>query len=375
MFCTEAKPGSPTTALHAALRSNAKRLLLAAFVSALLAPACRAQEAQRAQGPTPIAELAGQPIYESELPSAEQAQLQRMMAQVYAVRLRGFHAVIDQRLLEAEAQRRGITAGELIHQEVLAKVPEPTDDAVHAYFVERQDSVHQPFEAVKDQIRQGMRSVEVQKARNAYLQTLFQNAVTNGQLVMFFKPVKPEVTADPGRVRGNVHAPITIIEFSDYSCPFCRKAESTLSEVLAKYPGRVRIAYRDLPLQQLHPNAELAAEASRCAAEQGKYWDYHDQLFAHQRTQDREHLEGFAQGLGLDQKQFGTCLDTGRYKQQVESDSQMGAGAGVQATPGFFVEGTFVDGAQPAAVFEKLIDEKLAAQGNPSARSQAALKE
>ena len=132
-----------------------------------------------------------------------------------------------------------------------------------------------------------------------------------------------------------------------------------MSELLAKYPGKVKVGYRDFPLKQLHPQAQLAAEASRCAGEQGKYWEYHDLLFASSTKQTREVLIEDARTLKLDDKEFDACLSSGRYKLQVDQDIQLGSRGGVVATPGFFINGTFVNGAQPSAAFEKIIDEQL----------------
>ena len=174
-------------------------------------------------------------------------------------------------------------------------------------------------------------------------------------------PPKIEIAADPSRLRGDPKAPVTIVEFSDFSCPFCRKAEAIIAEVLAKYPGQVKLGYRDFPLETLHPQAELAAEASRCASDQGKYWEYHDLLFDSQDKQTSDALLDDARTLNLDDQKFAACLSSGSYKAKVDQDIQMGSRAGVVATPGFFINGRFVNGAQPAAAFEKIIDQELAA--------------
>jgi protein-disulfide isomerase len=217
----------------------------------------------------------------------------------------------------------------------------------------------EPFDDVKGKIRQDLKDQEISKARVAYLQGLVQQAMNDGELVVLLSPPKVEVTVDPARLRGDPNAPITIVEFSDFSCPYCRKAESTMNELLAKYPGKLRVGYRDFPLKQLHPQAQLAAEASRCAGEQGKYWEYHDLLFASPNKQSREVLIEDARTLKLDDKKFDACLSSGRYKLQIDQDIQLGSRGGVVATPGFFINGTFVNGAQPSAAFEKIIDEQL----------------
>src|SRR5262249_4875947 len=121
------------------------------------------------------------------------------------------------------------------------------------------------------------------------------------------------------------------------------------------------LAFRDMPVTQIHPQAQVAAEAARCAGEQGKFWEYHDSLFADQSRLDRTGLVERAQKLQLDQQQFDSCLGSGKYKAQIEQDGKDGMRAGVSGTPGFFINGVFLSGAQPEATFEKLISEQLGA--------------
>jgi protein-disulfide isomerase len=189
-------------------------------------------------------------------------------------------------------------------------------------------------------------------------------AEENGDVVIVLHAPRVEVGADPARVRGNANAPVMIVEFADFSCPYCKKAEASLKEVLAKYPGKVSLSFRDYPLRDIHPQAELAAEAARCAGEQGRFWEYHDLLYGGSDQHDRDNLVVNARVLQLDEKRFDTCLDSGKYKPEIDKDLQDGARAGVTGTPGFFIDGIFLDGAQPPAAFDKIIDEKLS-KANP----------
>ena len=175
------------------------------------------------------------------------------------------------------------------------------------------------------------------------------------------QPGKVQVAYDPARLRGSPQAPVMIVEFSDFQCPFCRKVQSTLKKLLEKYQGQVSLAYRDFPLRGMHSQAELAAEASRCAVEQGKFWEYHDLLFANPDKLNRAGLAGMAQSLGLNEKQFDACLSSGKYTKQIEQDLQDGIRAGVEGTPGIFINGILLSGAQPEAAFEKIIRAQLEA--------------
>ena len=338
-----------------------RRAATAGIACALLTCSAAAQDKTPSPSGEPLAVLDGQPFYEDQLPAGAQAQLERMMTQVNAVKLRALHEALDQKLIEAEAKKQGVSRDDLFKAEVLAKAVDPTEEQVRAYYESRPEQKSHPYDEVKDSIRTGMKSVEIGKAQAAYVARLWQQAMNDGELTLLIKPPKIEIKADASRLKGDAKAPITIVEFSDFSCPFCLKAESSIAAVLAKYPGQVNLSYRDLPLRELHPNAEMAAEASRCAGEQGKFWEYHDLLFARQDKQDREGLMEDAHTLKLDEAKFDACLSSGRYQPQIEQDAQLAARAGIVATPGFSIDGTFVRGAQPAEAFEQIIDKKLSA--------------
>jgi protein-disulfide isomerase len=337
------------------------RVLLGLLVAVLLPSFISAQDKNSQKPAEPLAVLAGQPITEDQLPTAEQAQLQKMMQQVFAVKRRALQETLYSKLVATEAKKKGVSVDDLVKSEVDSKVANPTDEDVTAYYQAHQSQINQPFDDIKDKLRQGLKDQQIQQARQLYAQGLMQQAVNDGELVVMLLPPKVEVSADPARLRGDSKAPVTIVEFSDFSCPYCGKVESTLTELLAKYPGKVKLGYRDFPLRQIHPQAQLAAEASRCAVEQGKYWEYHDVLFANPEKQQRDDLIGYARTLKMDDKQFDACLSSGRFKPQIDQDIQLGTRLGVVATPGFFVNGIFLNGAQPAAAFEQVIDQELSA--------------
>jgi len=175
-----------------------------------------------------------------------------------------------------------------------------------------------------------------------------------------------DVSADDDPVLGEKDAPVTIIEFSDFQCPFCERFYSqTLEQIKTNYidTGKVKLIYRDFPLDSIHPMAQKAAEAAECADEQGKYWEYHDKLFQNQEewvTTGISKLKEYAKGLSLDSSKFDKCLDDGKYADEVKKDFQDGAQAGVQGTPSFFINGKQLSGAQPFAAFQQAIDAELA---------------
>ena len=158
---------------------------------------------------------------------------------------------------------------------------------------------------------------------------------------------------------GPKHAKVTIVEWSDFECPFCSRAANVVTEIKNTYPKDVKFVFRHRPLP-MHPNAPLAHEASMAAHEQGKFFEYHDVLFANQRALDRASLERYAQQLGLDMAKFKAVLDSGKYADYVRKDSQDGSALGANGTPTFFVNGRQLVGAQPLDAFSAIIDEELA---------------
>jgi protein-disulfide isomerase len=168
-----------------------------------------------------------------------------------------------------------------------------------------------------------------------------------------------DVAVGDAPVKGPAKAPVTIIEFSDFQCPFCSRVVPTLRQIEDEYKGKVRIAFKNQPLP-FHNHAQLAAEAALAASEQGKFWEMHDKLFANQQKLDRPDLEQYAQDLGLNMSKFKAALDSGKFKDRIKQDSAEGTKLGAQGTPTLFVNGYKIVGAQPIDAFKKLIDQELA---------------
>jgi protein-disulfide isomerase len=165
------------------------------------------------------------------------------------------------------------------------------------------------------------------------------------------------VSADDDPFWGPADAPVTIIEFGDFQCPYCGQfATQTLPQIKQAYESNIRFVFRDFPL---HENSEKAAEAADCANEQGKFWEYHDKLFSNQSALDVASLKSYASQLDLDSGAFNQCLDSNKYAQEVQKDEQDGGSYGVGGTPAFFINGELVSGALPFADFKAVIDAVL----------------
>ena len=160
---------------------------------------------------------------------------------------------------------------------------------------------------------------------------------------------------------GPADASITIVEFSDFQCPYCQKWYAQVYQpLMAAYPGKIRFVYRNFPLTQIHPQAMPAAEASLCAGEQNAYWQYHDKLFENSAALNDDLYATLAADLGLDTTAFETCMSTHKYQDKIKADMQFSIDLGVQSTPTFFINGIPIVGAQPLANFQQVIDNELA---------------
>jgi protein-disulfide isomerase len=174
--------------------------------------------------------------------------------------------------------------------------------------------------------------------------------------------VRYKIPTDGYPSLGPADAPITLVEFADFQCPYCRQWEQqTYQPLLQAYPGKIRIVYRDFPLTSIHPNAMPAAEAGQCANEQGKFWAYHDKLFGGEDLSDDIYKQ-YAQEVGLDMTKFNDCVTTHKYAKQIQADSDFATNLGINSTPTFFVNGLAIIGAQPMTAFTNVIDKELAGE-------------
>ncbi len=314
-----------------------------------------------------VATVAGQPILASELDKALQSPLWQLRTQEYELRSRVLEVLINQKLLEMEAAKRGIAADKLLRDEVDGKIGEPTDGEIEAFYLGQKSRLNRPMEELRPQLRQALKQARIEEARQKY----FNSLRDRNQIAVLLR--RPIMEPDATRLRGNPEAPVTIVEFSDLQCPFCRLVQPTLKQLLQKYGDRVNLSFRDMPLDQIHPDARRAAEAGRCAAEQGKFWEYQDALFTSGNLSEKGLAEQ-ARSLGLDIPAFDTCVASRKFKNQVEDDVQMGLKAGVSGTPGFFINGVALSGSQPMQAFEKIIDAELAATAPVATASSPARK-
>jgi len=322
--------------------------------------AAAAQGAQGTKTVTPAAKVGEEIIPVEELQQALSAQLAKIEQQRFQLLEQKLEQLIGDRLLAQEAKKQGMTVEQLLKAEVYANAPEVTDAAVTTFMTENRARLPQGDETeVRLKVWDYLRSQKVNQQRQVYVQRLrTQTKVT----VYLEEPAgtRVAVSADRGFTRGPKEAPVAMVEFSDFQCPFCKSVLSTIKQVMDSYPGKIRWVFRDFPIVSLHPTAPKAHEAARCAGEQGKFWEYHDQLFERSPRHSPQELKQYAQELKLDGSAFAQCLDSGKYQAEVNSDGQEGTRFGVTGTPTFFINGRLLVGAQPFAEFQRLVDSELA---------------
>ncbi len=275
---------------------------------------------------------------------------------LYEARRGALDEMVGDALLDQEAKTRGMDRTALAAQEIGAKAAPVTEAEIAEWYQANKARVQG---ATLDQVRAPIRDFLTQERLHAARQEYVDRLKAKTAVRILLDPPR-QVVATAGRpTKGPADAPIEMIEFSDFQCPFCLQANPTVTRVLQTYGDRIRFVYRHYPLPN-HADARPAAEAAECAAEQDKFWPYHDRLFAKSGKLADADLKQAAAEAGLDGGRFSGCLDSRKYTAQVDADIKAGNDAGVSATPTFFINGRLVNGAQPFDVFKSLIDEELA---------------
>ncbi len=305
-----------------------------------------------AQGDEALAVVNGAPIYASDLKTG--GELRDLERQAYELRMQALEAAIADRLLRGEAARRGVSLQALLDAEVNFHVDDASDDEIEAFYAQQRERIRRPLDEVRGQIADLLKDSRYQAVRQAYVDKL--RAAADVRIALH----PPRLPVDLSRApkRGPENAPVTIVEFSDFQCSFCRRVQPTLAALQRRYGDKIRWSFKDLPLVSIHPAARKAAEAARCAGEQGKFWQYREALFQNTKISDDLH-DLLSAKLELDRQVFRACLDSGKFKPLVDADAAEAQGFGIGGTPAFMINGILVSGAQPFDVFAAVIDREL----------------
>jgi len=327
-------------------------LPVALLLAAILVSACQKVDGAK------IAEVNGQPIVASDLQKYAGREIFVQRENLYKLEKQKLEEYITAYLLTREAKKRGVPVETVLDQEVNSKILPVGDDEIDMFYKLNKARIAVDLDKAREQIRGYLHNQKIQAQKALFLKSLRSNA----KVVTYLKPppiFRAELSIAGEPFKGSEKARVTIVKFEDFHCPFCKQAQPTLNELLSRYNGQVRLVHKDLPLESLHPQARQAAEAARCAYEQGKFWEYHDTLYANSPKASADDLKSYGKEVGLNVDSFDRCFASGKYKAVVQKDLNEGAQLGLSGTPTFFINGREISGNLPLKAFEAIIDEEL----------------
>ena len=305
-----------------------------------------------------VAKIGGKEITEAELIGDDKLDFFELKKREYELRMDRLNKLMVEILVGGEAKKAGMSLEDFINKNVTKGPIKISDKELKDFIAEKHIPESQINPGIKQKIISYLEANKKQELLTAYVSKLTSS---NPVEVYFSRPrmeVKVEVGDAPAQ--GPADAPVTIIEYSDFQCPFCSRGAEIIAQVKKKYKDKVRLAFKHFPLP-MHQNAKPAAEASMCVNEQGsdKFWKFHDLAFKHQEKLEKADLEKYAKDSGADMKKFGECLAANKYAGYVQKDMADGEKIGVRSTPTFFINGQIVSGALPIESFSEMIDEEL----------------
>ena len=311
---------------------------------------------------TVVAEINGRKVTADEFEQKEAGKLLQPKYKYYLAQRDALEQFIDDQLLEMQAKKEGVSLDELFKRHVALNIPEPTEDQLRFYYEGVQTD--ESYESARPHIIETVHQLRLKKARDAYIADL---RAQYGVVVELATPSAQVELANAERI-GSDKAPVQIIEFADYECPYCQKVNADLKKLREQFGDQVSLVYKDFPLP-MHALAARAAEAARCAGEQGKFWQFHDSLFESKKLHTTE-MKQEARAEKLDGDKFDKCLDSGAESLVVKKDSDEAQKLGLQGTPSFFINGHFMTG---SVGYDKLRESVLQAlAANTAAKKQSA---
>jgi len=323
----------------------------------LSAPACLAVQPESESKKDVVAQVSGQNLTMADLQQKEGGKLLQAEYQFYLNRRKALEELIDNQLLEDAARKRNISLDQLLNTEIYKDIKDPTEDQLEVYY-EGMDA-KESYASIRDEVLNHIRELRRNKARAAFVENLRKEARINIRLM----PPSAEVNTENAYFVGPKDAPVTLLEFADYECPYCQKVNPQVEQLKKDYGDKLQIIYKDFPLP-MHHSSEKAAEAARCAGEQGKFWEYHNVLF-YSKLLEVSNLKEHARVLKLDGDRFDTCLDSGKETAAVKKDLEEAKSLGLTGTPSFFVNGHFFSGVVDYAVIRDMVNQQFNALAQP----------
>jgi protein-disulfide isomerase len=333
------------------------KIVLGALATLLIAGNALAQT-----DTTVVAEVNGAKVTVADLEQEESSKLLTAHNQYYQAEKKALEDLIEKRLLQQKAAHEGLTLDQLLDRDIKSQVQDPTEDQMKVYYEGLETD--KPYEAVRGKILEKIRQVRSDRARAAYVRVL--RAQSN--IVVELASPSANVNLENAYFLGPKHAPVTLVEFADYECPYCQKVASDLRRLQSDFGDKLAFAFKDYPLP-MHSHSQKAAEAARCAGKQGKFWEYHDTLFQTKQL-DVDRLKEDALALHLDWGQFGKCLDSGEETADVQRDRDEGMKLGLSGTPSFFLNGHLYSAPLYYTALHQIVEEQL--QASPRVATVAA---
>jgi protein-disulfide isomerase len=301
-----------------------------------------------------VAEIGGHKVTRAELEEKEAAKLLKVRSQYYLAERQALNQLIDDYVIEEKARQEHLTVAELIKRDIESKIQDPTEDQLRVYYEGL--GTDEPYADVREKILFSIRQRRISVSRAEYVRLLREQ---EGVLVSLSAPTA-DVPINGAPLQGTREAPVTIIEFADYECPYCQQIHPLLKKLETEFDGKIALAFKDFPLP-MHPRAAKAAEAARCAGVQGRFWELHDALFEHAGHLEVPQLKEYAQTLHLDMEKFDKCLDSGEATAAVQKDFAEAQRLGLSGTPSFFVNGHFFSGIVKYNTLREMVQQELAA--------------
>ena len=327
------------------------------------APASTTNGAQADSGEgdsTPAAMVGNETITMAEVDRAAANQLTKIRQQEYDIRKQTLQQLVNDKLVAAEAAARKVSTDDLLKQEVDAKAPAVTDDEAQQYYDRMKGRMAgKTFDEVKADI---IKNLGMQKQLERRTQFVNELSAKNNVKILLDPPRATIMLAKDVPSMGPTDAPVVIAEWSDYQCPFCKRAHPTVEQLLTEYKDKVRFVYNDYPLS-FHKQAWPASVAAHCAEDQGKFWEMHKNLMEVQGDLSVADLQKRATDLGLKGDAFNACLDSKKFDTRIQSSFDSGMALGVTGTPAFFINGRMLVGAQPIEAFRDVINDELSRKG------------
>ena len=299
-----------------------------------------------------VAEVGGVKVTMAELEQEESAKLLTAHYQYYQAEARALNDLIDKRLLEQKAKSENLTVEQLVDRDIKSQVKDPTEDQMKVYYEGLETD--QPYDSIRGKVLEKIRQLRTEKVRSTYLAAL--RAQTGVSITL--APPRADVETKNAQTLGPEKAPVTIVEFADYECPYCQGVAAAVQKLRTDLGDKVAVTYKDFPLT-MHARAQKAAEAARCAGKQGKFWELHDEIFRSKEL-DLDQLKAQARALKLDPAQFDKCLDSGEEAANVERDRKEGVRLGISGTPSFFINGHFFSGVVKYEDLRGMVEKELA---------------